>query len=224
MLQNRQLFGIPLGPAGLAVTLVLLGQITFFYGWSRTEYVPEHKPLSEFPHHVGEWRMARESVLDEEIQAVLKADDTLTRIYVSDSHGREANLYIAYFGSQRAGVTPHSPKVCLPGSGWVPEESSVVSISVDQSGESIPVNRYIVSRADYRQLVFYWYQSPKRAVANEFRAKLYLTLDSLRYNRSDTSLVRVLVPVIDGDEEGAEAVAIDFIQEFYRVVRDYLPS
>ena len=32
--------------------------------------------------------------------------------------GRQVNLYVAYYASQRTGLSPHSPSVCIPGNGW----------------------------------------------------------------------------------------------------------
>ena len=41
-----------------------------------------------------------------------------TKTRASRNHG--INLYIAYFPTQKAGDTIHSPNHCLPGAGWVP--------------------------------------------------------------------------------------------------------
>ena len=32
--------------------------------------------------------------------------------------GRPVNFYVAYYASQRTGLSPHSPSVCIPGNGW----------------------------------------------------------------------------------------------------------
>ena len=57
------------------------------------------------------------------------------------------------------------------------------------------MKRYLVVRGESKTLVLYWYQTPKRIVASEYAAKFWLAADSVRYRRSDTSLVRVIVPV-----------------------------
>ena len=61
--------------------------------------------------------MVREGVIEQDEKDVLRADDYLTRQYAR-RRTKPANLFVAYFQSQRAGQTPHSPKNCLPGSGW----------------------------------------------------------------------------------------------------------
>src|SRR3546814_2367264 len=55
------------------------------------------------------------------------------------------SLFIAYFKTQRTGQVPHSPKHCLPGSGWTPSESSFLTIGIPSQNREITVNRYIVS-------------------------------------------------------------------------------
>jgi hypothetical protein len=70
-----------------------------------------------------------------------------------------APLFVAYFQTQRTGKTPHSPKNCLPGSGWAPSQSGMIGIRVPGETEPIRVNRYIVSRGDNQDTVLYWYQA-----------------------------------------------------------------
>jgi len=46
-----------------------------------------------------------------------------------------------------------------------------------------------------RQLVLYWYQTHGRIIASEYSAKPYMVLDSIRMNRTDAALVRVITPL-----------------------------
>src|SRR5512140_2979007 len=152
---------------------------------------------------IGGWRLGQEGVIEKEVRDVLQADDLLSRTYVHAESQNVASLFVAYFRSQRTGVAPHSPKNCLPGSGWVPSESSIVPIAVPGRAEPIPVNLYLVSKGDAQSVVLYWYQSRGRAVASEYSAKIYTVLDAIRFNRTDTALVRVVVPVTGGGQDAA---------------------
>ena len=201
------------------LTLVVVAQAVFFYSASHGESTPLPLPLKAFPTSFGVWKLYQEGVIDAETQAVLKADDTLTRWYTKPDGG--ANLYIAYFKTQRQGQSPHSPKNCLPGSGFQPSESGHIDIPVE--GGSINVNRYVVSKGEEESVVLYWYQSQGRVIADEFAAKFYLITDSIRKHRSDTSLVRVVVPVLNGDRDKASKDAIEFVQASYPVVNSWLP-
>ena len=209
-------------PVARAVTIALVLQIGVYYALPSTETVPLARPLAEFPKVVGPWVTVQEGVIDKEVLEVLKADDTLNRTYAGPGTGA-VNLFVAFFKTQRAGVAPHSPKVCLPGAGWVPTESSIVTIAVPGRGEPIPVNRNTIARGDYKSVVLYWYQSRDRVVADEYRAKFYSMYDSIRYRRSDTSLVRVVVPVTR-DENAARVLATKFVQDIFAALRGQLPG
>ena len=71
--------------------------------------------------------------------------------------------------------------------------------------------------------MLYWYQTRDRVVASEYKARVYLVADAIRYNRTDTALVRVTVPV-RGDLARAEAAATDFVRTFFGPLRRHLPS
>jgi EpsI family protein len=206
------------------LTAVFLLLAAAYYGKARTtESIPLAHPLSEFPATAGSWQLTREGVVEKEVLDVLKADDVLTRYYASPVVSSGANLFIAYFRSQRSGKAPHSPKNCLPGSGWTATVNDIITVDVP-GAEPINVNRYLVSKGENRSLVIYWYQSKNRAVASEFAAKFYLVMDAMRYNRSDTALVRVIVPVAEGREKQAEEAALDFVRALHPHVMTYFPS
>jgi EpsI family protein len=90
--------------------------------------------------------------------------------------------------------------------------------------DPIEVNRYVVAKGDQKSLVMYWYQSRDRVVASEYKAKLYVMADAVRYNRTDTALVRVVLPIIDNDVERSNKAAEDFIRSFYAPLRQHFPA
>ena len=208
----------------LVLSLALLAQAALFYGYSRGESAPAASPLKGSPAQFGDWKLAQEGVIEQDTLDVLRADDVVTRTFAESGTGRFANLFVAYFKTQRTGQAPHSPKNCLPGSGWAPSTSDVIPIPIGGQEAPLQVNRYIVQRGEEKSVVLYWYQTPKRVLASEFEAKYYLVLDSIRYHRSDTALVRVVTPVVDGDEDAATKTAIRFVQSFFVPLRQYLPS
>jgi EpsI family protein len=206
------------------LSIFLILQIGVFYAYPKTEVVPQSRPLKQVPPTIASWQMIEESELDSEVAALLKADDTLNRVYGSQTEQRYASLYIAYFRTQRTGVSPHSPKVCLPGSGWVPSESERIEIPVPGESEPLLVNRYIVSKGEQKSTVLYWYQTAHRSIASEYAAKVYTVLDSVRYRRSDTSLVRVVVPHTSTSDTKADAIATRFVQDTFATLRPHLPN
>ncbi len=211
------------GRTARILTGVLLVQAALFYTLSHGEAIPLARSLSGFPRELGPWRESNEGVVEPEIRAVLRADDYLTRDYVNPSYRVPANLFVVFFRSQRTGQTPHSPKNCLPGTGWTWTSSEIVPVTLPGRAEPIQVNRYVVAKGDQKDVVIYWYQSHGRVVASEYKAKIYVVADALRYNRTDTALVRVVVPVTSSEDE-ASAAALNFVQSFFAKLASYLPS
>ncbi|HWB96811.1 MAG TPA: EpsI family protein [Bryobacteraceae bacterium] len=205
-----------------ALTLVLLVQAALFYSASLAEKIPSIPPLTYFPRQVDGWTTAQEIPLEPEIQEVLRADDTLSRVYWNASSKTEAYLFVAYFKTQRAGQAPHSPKNCLPGSGWEPIVSGYASLPVAGEAQPVRINRYVVQHGNDKSVVLYWYQSRHRVVADEFAAKFWLVADSVRYHRSDTSLIRIVIPVRGRSIETATQTGLSFAQSAFPALRTYL--
>jgi EpsI family protein len=210
-------------PARTLLIVLLLQAVAYYAVASRREMVPEVAPLSAFPSASNGWTTEREYPLEQEVLDVLKADDTLNRAYVSPQRNATASLFIAFFRTQRYGQSPHSPKNCMPGAGWQPTEDSRFPIAVPGREAPIVINKYVIARGDEQSLVLYWYQSHDRVIAGEFSAKLWLVSDAIRYRRSDTALVRVVVPV-SGTREAAEETGIAFVRAVYPDLVRQLPK
>jgi EpsI family protein len=209
----------------LILTVFLAGQAWAYHSFARSEKVAAARPLIGMPDQLASWTKYQEGFVDAETQAVLKADDTLNRQYVNTKLGVSANLFVAAFRSQRHGALPHSPKNCLPGGGWTPLINDHIFVSLPNRPQPIEVNRYLIQRADAKSLVLYWYQSRDRAVASEYKAKLYTMVDAVKDNRTDTALVRVIISLnSNSNNEEAQAAAEDFIRSFYAPLRGFLPS
>lgn len=210
-------------PITLAVTTILLVQAGLFYAIPKSEQIPLSAPLASFPGLVGSWRMIEQTPIDPETANLLKADDTVSRSYYSPEHGTGGTLFIAWYRSQRQGVSPHSPKVCLPGSGWSPVDSEIVNVKLPGLAEPQPINRYTVVKGNNKSIVMYWYQSHGRVDADEYKAKAFSMLDSIRYGRSDTSMIRLVVPTM-GDEARGRQQTLAFLQEVFPAVWNFLPG
>ncbi len=206
----------------LSVVLILQ-TLAMYFVLQRKENIPPHETLALAPDNLGGWRKTQENVIDKEVQDVLKADDLLNRTYLSPDGSRFANLFVAYFDSQRTGKAPHSPKNCLPGAGWTPRIADEIRIRVPGSAEPIPVNRYVIQKGNSQSVVLYWYQSYQRVVASEYAAKIWLVLDSIRLNRSDTAMVRVVMASSPEDLDKATESCVRFVQASYPGLRPYLP-
>ena len=189
----------------------------------RVESIPAHLPLSSFPSQLGNWN-GQDDPIDKDTLEVLGPGDFLARSYfASGSDLPRVDLFLAYFPSQRAGDTIHSPKNCLPGAGWTPEENERVTLS-PPGHAPFRANRYVISRDGARKLVLYWYWAHNRGVASEYWAKFYLIADSIRLNRSDGSLVRVITPLPrDETVEDAQQRLLSFAGNVVPQLDRYVP-
>ena len=204
--------------AGLiALTAILL------QARSRTEIIPRHSPLSSFPDQLGNWT-GTGIALDKDTLAVLGPGDFMERVY-QDPSGKlpTVDLFLAYFASQRAGDTIHSPQHCLPGAGWNPEQKQFIILSLP-GHEPFPANRYVISKAESRRLVLYWYWAHDRGVASEYWAKFYLVKDAIRMNRSDGALVRITISMLPEESPvAAEQRALPFASQVVPLLNEYIP-
>jgi EpsI family protein len=208
---------------GLAVAL-LTATALFLHARGRYEVFPPRLPLNSFPHQLGNW-VGWDVPIPPDALAVLGNGEFLLRVYRNESvRAPYVDLFLAYFPSQRTGDTIHSPKNCLPGSGWSPVESSKISVSLPGHAP-FPANRYVIAKSTDRSLVLYWYWAHNRGVASEYWAKFYLVADSVRMNRSDGALVRVTTPLRAGESsDAAQERLLSFAGEFTPTLNSYIPQ
>lgn len=154
--------------------------------------------LGRLPLVLGEWTGRHGPAFDSATLAVLGADDYLNRIYRSPAG--DAGVYVGYHRSQRTGDAIHSPLNCLPGAGWQPLAEE--RIGFDGKGF---VRQVVVGKGEDQQLVLYWYQSAHHLEGDEYRSKLYLLLNAMRWRRNDAALVRIVVPIDTRREDGRAA-------------------
>jgi EpsI family protein len=204
--------------AGLVAATAILLQAR-----GRNEVFPPRTPLKSLPAQLGSWT-ATDISIDKETLDILGPGEFLLRKYSSEADADPiVNLFIAYFPSQRAGDTIHSPQHCLPGAGWTPVANHRVTLSLP-GHDSFPANLYIVSHGDARRLVLYWFWAHDRGVASEYWAKFYLIKDAIKLHRSDGALVRIMIDMNPGETpEAAQKRILPFTARVVPLLDDYIP-
>ena len=86
---------------------------------------------------------------------------------------------------------------------------------LDTASGELTAKRYLVTRRRERAAILYWYQTPRRALAGEWEAKLWVALDAVRDRRTDVALVRIVVPAAEGREAQAFDAAAGFARSVY---------
>ncbi|MEO8294430.1 MAG: exosortase C-terminal domain/associated protein EpsI [Gemmatimonadota bacterium] len=187
----------------------------------RQQQVPLAAPLATLPTVMAGFE-GQEVPISKEEQAVAGMSAYSFRSFQKDSLG-DFSVYVGYYDHQTQGKTIHSPKNCLPGSGWEALKQSEVRIETPAGPET--VNRYLLQNGQQRALVYYWYQGRGRVAANEYRVKWELLRDSAISGRSEEALVRIVVPLRPGrDETEAAQLATSVTKELIPAVFKVLPS
>lgn len=215
-------------PGANAVTLTAIGVLIIaipivFLVSGRTELIPERDRFVSFPRELGSWR-GELSYLEPQIEHSLGLSDYILADF-RPSDGPPVNLYIAYYESQRKGVSPHSPSVCIPGGGWSITKLDRIQIQLGDDGQTVPVNRVVISRNSYRQLVYYWFDQRGRQVANEWFMKWYLLIDALFKRRTDGALVRLTTQMREDEpSDAADVRLISMMERLNPIAANYLPQ
>ena len=230
----------------LIAVVMLSGTWMGIESLSSGEDIKAKKDFENFPLVVAERWKGKELGLEENILDVLQLSDYMMRVYwpimptsvgpgykqnvnrqsaplsQSSSKARPLWLYVGYYESQRTGSTYHSPKNCLPGAGWQFVKSEYVTVPFGNGPGQI-INRVLIQKGLDQQIILYWYQDRGRVIASEYWAKGYMIWDSITKNRTDGSLVRVSIPVVDSSE-AAYQKGLRFIQDLWPELLEFMPD
>jgi EpsI family protein len=203
------------------IAFILVVAIIYLKVFATIEAVPLPADIGNFSKQVGSFSMTGSSEFSEEIVQELGVDSYINRDY-RDNDGYQLSLYLGYYEEQREGSMIHSPKNCMPGSGWNPVESSVIPIRVSDSNKTYKVNRMLFQKGMDKLVMHYWYQGRNRIVANEYIDRFFLILDSIFRHRSEGALVRVIGP---WDPSGKnEQKQEQFVANLFPVLQQHLPQ
>jgi EpsI family protein len=187
----------------------------------RQQVVELAAPLSTLPIVVADYR-GIDLPISEAEQRVAGMTNYSFRAFVKDS-AEVFSIYVGYYDHQTQGKTIHSPKNCLPGSGWEALAQTERQVSTPTKQET--VNRYLLQNGNERALVFYWYQGRGRVAANEYRVKWELLRDAAVKGRSEEALVRIVIRLSPTmNEQQAEQLASRIAGELIPSVYEVLPA
>jgi EpsI family protein len=216
-----------------AVVACLFATLLIIQARGDVDQVPPSAPLTQLPTNFGDWT-SQDVPISQEALDILGKGEFLNRIYTPPDMGRPVakgaspklpvQLFIAYFPTQRSGQSIHSPQNCLPGSGWTFLKSGVTSFT-DSTGKEYRVGDYLISNGRDKQEVLYWYQSHGRSIASDYKAKLLMLTDAIRYGRTDAALVRVITAVgPNEDGDSAHSRVVDFAKYVTPLLPAYVPN
>jgi EpsI family protein len=203
--------------------LIAAGIILLFAIYIRTgsfhEVVPLKKALDDFPLVWKGWE-GNKNFFDAIILDRLRADEYMSREYVKGAD--RIQLYVGYYSSQKEGAQIHSPKHCLPGSGWfkVYEKNKILDI---ENTDKINYIEALYQKGSEKKLFIYWYKMKDVYITNDYILKLYMIINSLKYRRNDAAFLRFSTPVTKNVED-AENVIESAMRDLLPLLKDHLPE
>ena len=207
----------------LTASALMILTMVFLNYLGHTEDIHPNKPFSTFPKQIGEWA-GEEYHFESRIYNLLGVDDYVLSSYRT-SEGRQVNLYIGFYQSQREGDLIHSPKHCMPGAGWNVVHTSLEEITIPGAVPGkIKTIKLMLQKGAQKKIVLYWFQSRGRIIASEYMQKIYLVVDSIIRHRTDGSFIRLITSVENGDEDRALTTLKDFAVQIMPIVNEYIPS
>lgn len=182
--------------------ILLAGSMT------KPRYARAGKIFEDFksiPIQCGPWRSDNVKSRVQDVEG-LPTSSVLDRIYTA-SNGDAAVLTIVY-GSSFGDL--HQPENCLRGQGWTTKDQSKAMVRPVNGTPFEAMITWMANEQDGReQMALYWFNAKgtKSTLLPSYKVKMQL-LRMLGHSTDGAALVRVLVPIRDGNREAATQAAI----------------
>jgi EpsI family protein len=178
--------------------------------------VPDSAPNAEkldafVPTRFGVWQLAPDAsatVVNPQVQANLDRyyDETVSRIYVNRTNGRQIMLSLAYGSNQSHATQLHKPEVCYPSQGF--KIDSLERAEFHVAGREIPVTTLHASLGARSEYVSYWMVEGDSVVRGALQQNFHRALLALRGVVEGGLLYRV--SEISTDERSSFALQREF--------------
>lgn len=202
------------------IVFILLISAGFYINFHSDISIPTNRPFREFPAFHNEWRMVSKAIFSDDVLAKLRPTDYLSRKYMGS--GRiPVYIYIGYHNGGSDSGEIHSPKNCLPGSGWFKLKEDKVSIDVGL--KKLNIINALYQKGEEKELFFYWFFVRGKSLTNEYSLKFAEITNSIVYSRKDAAFVRISIP-FESNEKEAFLIGTEFIRDFYPVIAEFLPQ
>jgi EpsI family protein len=198
--------------------IIVILAATFFITAALRFYRPEVQKsanLKAIPLEKSEW-VGTEYDINESAIALLNPDQLFSAIY-TNSLGKSVHLFVDYYSpSNKSGVI-HSPRNCMPGSGWAIIKTENRKFGFN--GKEFSGHRIHLQRAGQEQVMDFWYVTRYGETANDYVFKLYSMLSSLTFRPTDRAFVRF----VTFSDESSLAAMNDFESLFLKDIYSTLP-
>lgn len=180
--------------------------------------------LREFPVAIGSWRgQDVELKRADLVYAVLETSAVLSRIYErSGTRDERVDLLVTYFERGHRGF--HPPEVSFVAQGNTIVRSGTVGIPLAEGPDPplLEANMFVGKTPAGEVVFLYWFGIGDRWMASYSKGSVYLLWNAILRRPSPASMVRIALPVANGDLERTMAIAMEFIRQVVPILPDYL--
>lgn len=155
--------------------------------------------IADFPLHMEGW-IGQPDNLAPGIVDLLNPTLVFSATYTNE-RGVSVHLFFDYFAHQSALGGPHSPRNCMPGSGWTVLNDRDIDIA--SAGNEVNAGRFDISKSESKMIMDYWYITRYGETANDYVFKFYTMISALAFKPNDVAFVRILA---NGDPESKDAL------------------
>lgn len=168
--------------------------------------------LGQVPLAVGNW-IGQAEPLAAPVMELLNPDQLFSATYVNPS-GARVHLFVDYYSPENTTGAIHSPRNCLPGSGWV--IAGTVPRPISAGGRVIEANRFYLTLGESQQVMDFWYITRQGETANDYRLKFNTMISSLTLKPTDKAFVRFVTANDPASIAAMEEFELQLIGEIYR--------
>ena len=197
----------------LAILIITFG-FTYAIRYMKPASAPM-KELSSFPLELGQWQGKSDFIAKGTLD-MLNPDQYFNATYVN-SEGSRVQLFFDYFAQNGSSGGVHSPRNCLPGSGWAILRSEQREININ--GHKIPASRFYLQLGKARQVMDFWYVTRRGETSNDYEFKLYTMMSSLMLQPTDVAFIRFVAL----DSPNGLSALDDFEKTFVPAIYGFLP-
>lgn len=141
--------------------------------------------FDSFPLEKGDWSGYRDDIPGYVVD-LLHPIDIFSATYTNGT-GEQVHLLFDFFSGSGG---PHSPRNCLPGSGWTLLDHESRQIEFDS--DTITVYRFRLGKGDQSYVMDFWYVTPLGETANDFVFKLHELATSLAFLPRHVAFIRIV--------------------------------
>lgn len=207
----------------MLLSSVIMGvSFVFLLGSIDQRPVPAHLSLRAFPEELSGWS-GTPVPLSKKEQEILNADDFASILFTKAATESSIFFFSAFYQHQTPEKNIHSPKNCLPGSGWAMIDTKVITVPLENGGKPERINQVVIQKGLSKQVVLYWYQERGRIFPNEYWGRFYLVKDALTLHRTDGALVRISAS-LEGSVDNTVQKELRFIRNLTPMLSEYIPG